>query len=199
MNSFLETYTMLIRTITPVHIGSGDRLSAAVDFVRQNGNLVVIDHERLLQWVAHQPDAERLADQLTQAFADPARGINEFLNSESVKLRLDIKAVQAYVLPYSGRPRESFAFIKNSANQPYLPGSSLKGALRSAILRGAMLVITELQDFASRQVQEGSKEQRTRSQHIEARLFAPGAQESRKIPNYDINRLLVVRDSHPLP
>jgi len=196
--NFLKPYQMTLKTISPVHIGSGAKLYRS-DFITQNGQCIVIDENRLLNWIAGRPDAERLAITLADSLRDPKRGIQDFLSREPLKSQLLLSSVQAYSLKFSGRPRDVLVFIKDDGQQPYIPGSSLKGALRSALLRGKMLGDTALQKHACLQIQQGVPRKKTNSEQIEAKLFVPSAQSGGKAPNFDINRMLVIRDSEAIP
>lgn len=202
MDDFLKPYRITLRTISPIHIGSGVKLNDIADFVLQNGQFVVINETRLLNWIARRPDAEKLADRLAQSLRDQQKKIRHFLAQEPIRSQLRLTDIQAYSLQYTGNPsRDVFAFIKDEQHRPYIPGSSLKGALRSALLRGVMLDDSSRKNEA--QVLIGEEERafprKTKSGEIEAKVFASSASSVSKVPNFDINRMLVIRDSEEIP
>ena len=90
-------------------------------------------------------------------------------------------------------------FIKNGWNEPYVPGSSLKGSLRSRILRGAVLESSGLRDDFSKKVQiRAIQSKKSAGREIEDSIFVkPGVSQARS-SNYDLNRVLVVGDSSVL-
>lgn len=201
MDDFLKPYRITLRTISPIHIGSGVKLNDIADFVLQNGQFVVINETRLLNWIARHPDAEKLADRLAQSLRDQQKKIRHFLAQEPIRSQLRLTDIQAYSLRYTGNPqRDVLAFIKDEQHRPYIPGSSLKGALRSGLLRGAMRDDKGLQSKAGALIQQGARSspRRTNSNTIEATLFAPSAPND-KVPNFDINRILLIRDSEEIP
>ncbi len=195
-DSFLKPYKLVVQTLCPVHIGSGDKLGNT-DFVARGSQIFVIDDNKLTAWVLSQPNAERLALILADHLRGPG-GIDKFLR-EQFRGRLD--EITAYQLPFQGTPKDVAAFIKTIEHQPYLPGSSIKGSLRSALLRGVMLDDEDLQEKASEAILEGVEARgkpRTNSDRIQANVFSKPGTVASKWPNYDIYRLLVARDSYPM-
>lgn len=198
--NYLKPYRITLKTISPVHIGSGAKLYRSADFITtKDDKLIVLDENRLIEWIAGRPDSERLANIFASYLRDSQKGIQEFLKLEPMKSQLSLSTVQAYSLKHSGRPRDVLVFIKDDEHQPYIPGSSLKGALRSALLRGDMIGDLNLKEFAQKMIMQGAEKKKTNSGSIEARLFAPSAQSIGKVPNFDIHRTLVIRDSEGVP
>jgi CRISPR type III-A-associated RAMP protein Csm5 len=195
-NSFLKPYTLVVQTLCPLHIGTGIKLGKA-DFIVQGGRVHVIDENKLMAWIIGQLDAEKLALWLADDLRGPV-GIDKFMRD---RFRGNLAEVTAYSLVYQGAPKDIATFIKTTDHHPYLPGSSVKGSLRSALLRGKMLGDNSLRQKATQAIAQGAADRRkprTNSDQIQANLFVKGDVKSSKWPNYDINRLLLVRDSEPL-
>ncbi len=204
--------TLKITTLSPVHIGNGDRLISGVDYLIHGDSLVVISLDRLLRWIGARPDHERLVSILTTALANPKKGgIEEFLRQ--INYQIDLATIAAYQIRSNGyRPPEVFSFIKTLTSHPILPGSSLKGAIRSALMRGKVHEDTSLQQRIDYTLSQEIKHFRsqpknhegrrrgpdTKSQEIEGFVFVKGEIKSNKRSNYDLNRLLQIRDSDPL-
>lgn len=190
--SFLKPYQLHMRTLSPLHIGSGKKLGR-IEFVLRNQQVLVIDDTKLFNWIAAQPNAERLSFELADAIK---RGELELFLKQNFSA--DLNQIAAYTIPARGKPQEIFSFIRTESHQPYLPGSSIKGALRSAILRGRMLEDAELRNYAVQVIQQEASQNRPRtnsSDDIQARVFIASDVSLGKWPNYDLNRLLAVRDS----
>jgi|YNPMSStandDraft_1061717.scaffolds.fasta_scaffold02641_2 CRISPR-associated protein Csm5 len=189
--SFLKPYRLEIRTLSPVHIGSGKKLGT-IDFVLKNQNVCVIDDTKLFEWIASQPNSEKLslmlADTIKQGQLKP------FINQNFPN---NLNEIIAYTVPSQGSPREILSFIRTESHHPYIPGSSIKGALRSAVLRGKTISDAELQKLAADAIRSGAKQEisKTNSDLIEAKVFVAANVEARKRSNYDLNRLLTVRDT----
>ncbi len=125
MNAAADTTrTWKITLLSPMHLGDGNKLIVNLDFLVQNGRVDVIDFNSLAEQLAETPKA---------------------INDLSRDVRLD-RIVQEYgvaVRPMytmkcggSAKPKEIRSFLKNAYGQPYLAGSSLKGAIHTALWTG---------------------------------------------------------------
>jgi CRISPR-associated protein Csm5 len=119
-------YDLSISTLTPLHIGSGALLLHEYDYAIRQGRTWRIDEVALLD--AQNVDDPTLAGKLAQT--PPAQLLGDADYHEgSPFFRYAIQGT-----PRSGAEgaqlREQ---IKDSFDRPYLPGSSLKGALRTAL------------------------------------------------------------------
>lgn len=127
MGKLHRTYDLTITTLSPLHIGTGNTLLRDYDYVVHGKNTWAIDAERL---------AEVLYDEGTSDFDDMVSGAaaSEFLRGDDFAVD---NPVFRYVLP--GVPRAESRgsklqeLIKDPWDRPYIPGSSLKGALRTAL------------------------------------------------------------------
>ncbi|MEM1878907.1 MAG: type III-A CRISPR-associated RAMP protein Csm5 [Desulfurococcaceae archaeon] len=116
-------FALAIQVLTPVHIGTGHVLEQDFDFVVHAGQTLRIHEERFVEWVATRGEAFA---RLSQG-VPPGQLLEPVLSS-----RLDLFR---YVLP--GVPkgtREIRECLKDAQDRPYLPGSALKGALRTVLL-----------------------------------------------------------------
>lgn len=127
----LRTYDVTVSTVTPVHIGSGVKLLRDYDFVAEGDEYAVLDLEaiynRLFDLV---PDAEwqTVANlPISRAINDISRAINDPGARDLTRYRLKI----AHDADAEGF-EDVHAFIRDGFNRAYLPGSSLKGAIRTA-------------------------------------------------------------------
>ncbi len=119
-------YDVTVSLLTPLHIGTGRDLLHQYDYAIHNGKTWRINEDALLD--AQDVDDPRLVAQLAQ------RPPVELLNKSDFQ---EGSPFFRYVL--RGTPRSSAEGaqlkeqIKDAYDRPYLPGSSLKGALRTAI------------------------------------------------------------------
>lgn len=120
-----------VETLSPLHIGSGERLRRK-EFVQHGNRLWIADPRRLTERVgANQHLSERF-----RAFCeDERKSLADFLRENQIRP----EEVSSYGVAAPARlSQEILCFIKTTHPRPYLPGSSIKGALRSAILRGVL-------------------------------------------------------------
>jgi CRISPR-associated protein Csm5 len=180
MKLLKQRYAATITLLSPLHIGSGRELLRDYDYVTHGGKTWVIDAAAMLDHfvgpqgeldsrIIGRPAAELLKDQ------DFVEGSPSF----------------RYVLPGQPRAQGAGAVLreqyKDGRDQPYIPGSSLKGSLRTILLwhgfRSAKL---------SLDVNALSDSRSWTAQPIERRLFGSD-------PNHDLLRGLLVADSQPQP
>ena len=136
MSNFLHVREYRLKLLSPLHIGGSDRIPFYMIFC--NGDRCYIFDEirfgealankapqfvdRFVQF-AHQERAN-LADFLHEIFRGDQKGLIDF-----------VEHAKAYSARAKARPRrELHPFIRDSLYRPYVPGTSLKGALRTAIM-----------------------------------------------------------------
>ena len=120
----LRTYDVTVSTVTPVHIGSGDQLLRNYDFVAVGDEYIVFDIEAIYGRLF-----DGLPEERWQAVANmPIAGAISLRGARDLaRYRLKI----AYDADAEGFERVR-AFLRDGFNRAYLPGSSLKGAIRTA-------------------------------------------------------------------
>jgi CRISPR-associated protein Csm5 len=174
-----------VELLSPLHIGTGTELLLDYDVVPHGGRTYRVDEEALLEQalvaaeakgapavnrlLAGRPAAELLAD---ADFADPHSPLFRYVMPGMPFTRTPGAKVQEQ--------------IKDVRDRLYVPGSSLKGALRTVLAWGI---------YASqRQKPDLGKLKRSRSwasQSLEQELFG-------RSPNYDWLKALHVEDTQPL-
>lgn len=171
-------YRLDIEVLTPLHIGNGVVLKQDFDFAVHNGLVYRLNEDIILndRW------PEDLAQQQT------------FLNQPLARLlEPDDYARYPDYFRYTlrGQPalREIREAIKDVQGQPYIPGSSLKGALRTAFLR----MLTDQRVFRRNDFGRagGPREAKSADDDLERATLGRDA-------NRDVLRALQVTDSTPL-
>ena len=174
-------YQVTVSTLTPLHIGNGRVLLHDYDYAIHQGKTWRINEDALLD--AQLADDPALASQLARTPPAQLLSPGDF-RPES--------GLFHYVLDGEPRSKASGAEVREQIKdvhfRPYLPGSSLKGALRTAIVWfgfGAKKLTTA-----------GLKSRLGRNpawaaQDIERELLG-------RDPNHDLLRALHVSDSQPV-
>lgn len=121
-----------IEILTPVHIGSGVKLTEGIDFIKTDHSVQIISQSELMEYLKNNPD-------------ELDRFINGNYNLNSLRRTPEGRTYFLNV----GRAREIIEFERNGFGKPYIPGSSLKGAIRTIILKTAFdrLDNTQKQDL----------------------------------------------------
>jgi len=179
-------YTATLKLLSPLHIGTGTSLLEGVDWLQERPWVYVADQDRLLEAIleralaAGQGEAE-VIEAITGLSLDDLRQAGwltrQDLSEDSRLFRYRLRGEPAM--------NQIAEAIKDVYGQPYVPGSSLKGALRTVLaIGGASVLKTDL-----------SRPGRSRSwaaQPLEREIFG-------RDPNHDLLRALQVSDSTPVP
>ena len=178
-----------LQILTPVHIGSGETLNQ-IDGCYANGRWYPIDLERVL---AHpSTDLNALTSEMSRRDFRWQRYLSQ-RNVEPAEF-----SIYSLPCPQSPETVEIREAIKTIDNRPYIPGSTLKGALRTALL-GEILSVNDAvyeksQDHIDTLIDQGPRGNPRREQparQIEQLAFG-------KDPNHDLLRALQVSDTQPL-
>lgn len=179
-------YDLRLSLLTPLHIGSGETLLSGFDYAVYDRKTWIIDNDR---FAAHVLDTDEPRFQRLLQSTPPAQLLQpaDFQNAPHIF---------RYVLPgvphRSDTGAEIKAYIKNVFNQPYLPGSSLKGALRTLLFRQAFR-----QDGQQLRPQDLGRSRSWAAQGLEHELLSTAVRRG-DAPNYSLLRALQVADSDPV-
>lgn len=122
-------YQCSLQILTPLHVGSGEKLAENFDFFRESSKIHVINSSKMFAAI-QKLGADKIME-FTRAVEDgdiatwlPKQGIHP-------------DRIASYSTTLSGHktPREIHSHIRDAFGNPLIPGSSLKGALRTAIIR----------------------------------------------------------------
>lgn len=182
-----------IETLTSVHIGSGENLQYGSDFVsgldaEGYGLFGIVDPKKIFNLIGEEHignwvtaiERQESTKTIIKQFAPHAK-----LEDYSKRILLDYCDVQAK----NGETLKEF--IHDGMGKPYIPGSSIKGAIRTAVLA---TLASEVRDAANR-IDASKRDNRTgqikkgaNAKKVESALF--GAD-----PNSDVFRFLQVGDA----
>lgn len=185
MGKLHDTYRLTITTLSPLHIGTGTTLRQGYDFVTRNNQTWVIDAGQLADMLYEQaPDdfgqmvQGRPADELipTDAYQTDSRLFRYVMRGEPRSQR---------------RGSEIQQLIKDAWDQPYIPGSSLKGALRTTLA----FVGFEQRNLKFSPSSLASSDYRYAAQAIERQILNVEGVRRGDVPNHDLLRALQISDS----
>ncbi len=136
----MATTRYRITCLSPVHIGTGQQLSK-FDGTYHNGQWFVVDLDRVF---ARGIDGNELA----QAMSATGFSWAEWLQGR----RIPAEEVALYNLPCPQGPKEVYIRegMKDVYLQPYIPGSTLKGAIRTAVIWYLLRHDQQAKDFTRR-------------------------------------------------
>ena len=210
MNNFLEQYKVKVTTLAPVFIGSGASLTKKEYIYKPDENkVIVLNFGKMLSEIK----TGKAARELRRYFMNNSReGLKEFLDGQDIRIKPEWIETE-----YSVKGAESvFAndkfkgislYIKDAYGNPYIPGSSLKGALRTVLLKYELgnekekfaHITAEIPEMIEqrnikKKLSSYSKQVEEQSLLIELEAKKRNGQKA----TYDVLKGLIVSDSKPL-
>ncbi|MDD6196592.1 MAG: type III-A CRISPR-associated RAMP protein Csm5 [[Clostridium] aminophilum] len=135
MKEYLREYDVELETIGPLFIGSGYELNKK-EYLFGNDDIKVMDIPRLFSFF----EKKGLRNRFESFFLDDVRkDLFRFLRENSIRTD-DVSDCIKYRIKQSdtslerGKPAAVMEFVKDPYGLPYLPGSSIKGMLRTILL-----------------------------------------------------------------
>lgn len=172
-------FSLKVSTLTPLHIGSGETLLYEYDYAVNHSRTWRINDAALLD--AQQADDVQAAAILARTPPAQLLRASDFKEDSSL-FRYVIRGA-----PRSGQTGAQLQEqLKNTFDRPYLPGSSLKGALRTALAWRAWLDLRLKPEVAKL-----GQRREWAAQTYEREIFG-------RDPNHDFLRALHVEDSQPV-
>jgi len=180
---------MRIETLSPVHVGSGEKYTA-VDFTITDGRVIFLDTSRVFQ------ELERRGEDLLRVAEDIGRG----------RLRVedligDLNEFKRREVPFTGvRERREILKHIQSAGNLYIPGSTIKGAIRTAILWKAVKddrrLLEWTVEYLKNQIRGNRRpDPKKLDDGLEAKVFRSSELLRKDDPKNDLLRALRVTDS----
>lgn len=132
MNSFLKRYKIILKTDGAVFVGSGKSIKAN-EYIEFKDRILVPEQEKMYTYLC----ARGLGREFERIEANSGQRLAKWMEDCKIK-RDEYKNFGGYYIEKNGEDikgvREIMTCMKDPFGFPYIPGSSLKGALRTALL-----------------------------------------------------------------
>ena len=132
----LERYKITLETVSPIFIGSMDNYAKKeLVYIPNEGIVLIPDLGKLISLLEDKGCLERFERFLLDNVNN--KTLRDFLQEQSVQLSVNAPWVKYHLRCSSndmGNLNTLSAFIKNAEGKPYIPGTSIKGAIRTALL-----------------------------------------------------------------
>ncbi|MHB1453892.1 MAG: type III-A CRISPR-associated RAMP protein Csm5 [Saccharofermentanales bacterium] len=162
MKTHLKTYTLEIKTLSPLFIGSGESLTKKeYIYIPGNDQVIIPDFPRMIDHL----ERKGLTQKFIGDFPRSRNSMHEWLKFNNIKTE-DYSKFTLYTVKIGNAVDEAHSlneiqtFTKDPYLNPYIPGSSLKGYIRTALLnyrlladkQGSEKLLSELErgDFAAK-------------------------------------------------
>lgn len=144
MTPYLKRYRMKITALGPIHVGDGKKLKK-IEYIydKQNNRVFVLDTTKTYSHLEKEgklcrfqeyilsPEKDRCKDE------DNSKDIFSFLLKENISKEI-WESWKSYDYGITERENkrlnEIYSFVKDANGNPYIPGSSIKGMIRTALL-----------------------------------------------------------------
>jgi CRISPR-associated protein Csm5 len=120
---------MKVKVLSPVHIGSGER-KTRMNFILKDNKAYFINGDLINSLI----NSQGLTDKFIQWATQRGNDISQFLRDYPM-IERNLLENPLYVIPIKDIiDREVVLHIKDSENRFFIPGSSIKGAIRTALI-----------------------------------------------------------------
>ncbi|RMH04025.1 MAG: type III-A CRISPR-associated RAMP protein Csm5, partial [Nitrospirae bacterium] len=210
-----DTYdicTLALEVLTPLHVGGREGALKSLDFVFDAGTVHVVDEDRFAQWL----QAQGIVDLFVEEAKTGTMDLKRFIQKRP-GWRQALPTWTRYTIKGGRDGMQEFRpLIRDAHDRVYLPGSAVKGALRTAILwkrlhEGTPVPLEQVEaavergivkDRASggwRWLQVANPENPGQKKPVGKERFSRWLQEAvlGNDPHHDLLRCLTVRDAYP--
>ena len=205
MNNYLKRYKIQLTTIGPIFIGSGELIKKREWLLNRNKNqATIIDFPKLFEFLTE----KKLLDSFEQYLVSENKPLFVWMNENKIcendysrftRYTLDTKGVN-----FTKDIRDIQTFIKDAYEEPYIPGSSLKGTIRNIILAKRISDCNLNIDEIKKQINEyrGNKKKflNREAKDLQVRMFNTKCKNEKKKADMvnDIMSGIRISDSEPL-
>jgi CRISPR-associated protein Csm5 len=179
-----------IEVLTPLHVGSGRTLKCNTEILKFDKVVSVIDDHKILNLIGEE-NIGNWVDIISNG-----KDLLDYLKQRSPTKTIEPQQTDKRILPIVGnysKPENGLReHIFSGNGKPLLPGSSLKGAIRTGVVNG----LIEKNSFVANGVLKTKKidEDRRGNKTVKYGKFEPKL--TGKDPNHDSFRLLRIGDVH---
>lgn len=209
-SSLIERRRIRFQVVSPIHIGTREGRLLPMEFLFAGGKVHIIDEDKLGRVLKDRG----LLDEFVHAArtGEIGKGVGWFLKQKGHVGRIDELAQRLSGYSVEGGAAEMRDFrpcVRDGFGRIYLPGTSLKGVFRTAVLYAFLKANVELQSSIEQKTRqridslatERNKERAKKSlseKFLQADLLQSFALANAKQENRDLLRCLTVRDAYPI-
>jgi CRISPR-associated protein Csm5 len=189
-----------LQVLTPLCVRSGENASAITDYIHDRIRRVIylIDQEKLNQWLMDQGESARyLVKEIASIAASQRGSLANFFEEHNLSPHDFSQAILPLAFPDSITFRNwSLLLPTLTGRKPYIPGSSIKGAIRTA------LMFDYIKKLDKGRFGYGATPHLPNSPHhlyYGLDIFCLPGKRSQYLPENDALRFLQVTDTSPSP
>ena len=201
-----EVVEIDLKIVAPVHIGTREGRLSALEFIFCDGQTHIIDDERLGGFLKTRQAIDHFINSVRSGRVNLAEFLQRTAKVDPSKVAKEIAGTS---IPGGAASMTEFRpYVRDGNGQVFIPGSSIKGVFRTALLWGILerdagkkqaLERVVSRDFSgSERMSEGRKRFYSASMLQEDLLQKFDLPKGRVGPNQDLLRCLSFRDAYPV-
>ena len=203
-----ETKKLVLNVLSPIHIGSREGVLRTTDFMVLGNRVYLIDEDKLGEYLL----AQGLLPRLITALEHGPFNLAAFLKDAGESPENLAHRISRLALPGGAPAMQEFRpLIRDGQAQVYLPGSALKGVIRTAVLYKIMQAPRWVDKVKQKILEDppcqgkGREKRKKTVYYSDSFLQKQGLQnftlphrDITRDPTTDILRCLTVRDAYPV-
>ena len=170
MRDYLKHYRVKICVLSPVYIGSGEKIGKKEHiYMPWNHHVIIPNVEKMYMDLQKKGLGKEFADYMMDG-RPKEPSLSQWLGQHKMQREdyerwklYEMDAGEAFV-SQTARPKEIEAFVKDAYGMPYVPGSTLKGMFRTALIADEIQKCPEKYERTGREIQSASAERASRKQ-----------------------------------
>lgn len=170
MKDYLKHYRVTIRALSPIYIGSGVQLGKKEYlYMPWNHRVIVPDFEKMYMTV-QKKGLQREFDSYMMNSRNNLPSLSQWMKQHQFRnedyevwKRYEMDAGDAFATQ-TGRPKGIDTFIKDAYGKPYVPGSSIKGMFRTALIAWEIQNNPRYYARTKREIERSARERASRKQ-----------------------------------
>lgn len=207
MHGNLEVYDLYLEVQGPVFVGSGQMISKKEYIFLPNQKVGIIDMEKLYGFLRRKRLDGRYEEYL---FGNGFEDLKQWLGKYGITEK-EIQPYMKYIIGNDGadmqrnRQLQVASFIKDPYGKPYVPGSSIKGMIRTMLLGAELSSNPQKYRAQIREIQQTvERERKLRTVKVARKIESAHFNQLDRKPNRredavnDFMAGLIVSDSDPL-
>lgn len=183
-----------LQVLSPVHIGNGQKLNENLDFLLYRNKIKVFSFDKLLSF---------LREEELESLIDDRGSIKTNILKTKAEKHIDSILKYDMYTDVSDAVKDVSQFVKTAYKDklcPYIPGSEIKGFIRTAILYNAIknnfnkYIVEFNQNSARYQRNKKPKEDNFANDFVSEKIFVKKYEKSK----YHLTKDLLTSDSEPI-
>ena len=176
MKEFLKHYRMQIEALSPIYIGSGIKLGKKeYIYIPWNHEVIIPDMQKMFLSVQKKGLIKEFTDFMMNA-GQSGKTLSIWLKEHQFKLedyemwkQYKMDAGEAFLNPKTS-PKGIEAFVKDAYGLPYVPGSSIKGMLRTAVIAWELHKNPDKYSDIREKIESASASKANRNEYLAAEI-----------------------------